>query len=394
MPPPGATRRILFSAGDVSGDLHGAALAARLRERRGDLELAGLGGRAMQAAGVELLASSDALAIGGLVEVLRALGAVRATRRALLEHARAHPPDLVVLIDSGGFNLPLARALRRSCEAKILYFVAPQVWAWRRGRIRKLARRVDRAAVILPFEAEHYAGTGLTVDFVGHPLVDEFAVDGAAGSETKRSAARARLGVDAGARVVALMPGSRRNEVDAHLPMQLEAVARLRERWPDLRALVAVAPSIDRGRIDALVAAAPGEVGAAVRVVEGDSRGVLRAADAALLKPGTVTTEAMLLGVPMVVMARAHPLTAAVVRRLLRVPHLAMPNLVAGRRIVPEYWQEEATPGGLADALAGLLGGPEREAQLAALGDAAQRLGPGGAIDRAADVALSMLDER
>lgn len=344
----------------------------------------------MQAAGVHCVASSDALAIGGLVEVLRAARAVRDTRRVLLDHARSQPPDLVVLIDSGGFNLPLARALGRRCDAPILYFVAPQVWAWRRGRIGKIAARVDRLAVILPFEAEHYAETGLPVHFVGHPLVD--AIEPQPGD---RERARRQLGLEVAGELLAMAPGSRRNEVEAHLPIQLETLARLQARRPDLRGVLAVAPSIGRGHVDRIVAGSRAqEVGDLVDVVEGASLEVLRAADAALVKPGTVTTEAMLLGRPMVVMACGHPVTAALVRRLLRVPHLAMPNLVAGRRIVPEYWQQEARPDALAEALARLFEGPEGPAQRASLAAAAARLGPGGAIPRAADIALAMLDGR
>jgi len=294
-------------------------------------------------------------------------------------------------------HLPLARALRRVCDAPILYFVAPQVWAWRRGRIRKLARRVDRVAVILPFEVEHYAGAGLTVDFVGHPLVDAIAREretggcsGAAEDAGAKARARAKLGLPERGGVAAFLPGSRRNEVAGHLAIQLEVMRRLTEMRPGLRCLLARAPSIEPAQIEAVLAG-EGTRGIDLEVVDGDSRRVIEAADVILAKPGTGTTEAMLLGTPMVVMARVHPVTAILVRRLVRVPSFAMPNLIAEERIVPEFLQEEARPEPIARAMNALFDGPDRERQCQALARAGARLGSPGAIARATDIVFEML---
>lgn len=386
--------------GDASGDLHGAGLAAQLRERDAGIELFGLGGPAMQAAGVEIVASSSSLAIGGFVEILRSLRLLRDTWKTLLDCAASRRPDLVVLVDSGGFNLPLARALRRVCDAPILYFVAPQVWAWRRGRIRKLARRVDRVAVILPFEVEHYEGAGVAVDFVGHPLVDAMArdreTDGLGDEVDARArAARARseLGLPDRGPVAAFLPGSRRNEVAGHLAIQLDVMKRLSAMRPGLHCLLARAPSIDRALIETMVAER-GDEGIDLHVVEGDSSRVLEAADVVLAKPGTGTTEAMLLRTPMVVMARVNPLTAFIVRRLIRVPYYAMPNLIAGRCIVPEFIQEEAEPEAIAHAMDALFEGPGRARQEDELDRAATRLGPPGAILRTTHIVFEMLAKR
>jgi lipid-A-disaccharide synthase len=379
---------ILFAAGDASGELHAAALVEELRRRRSCARFLGLGGDAMEKAGVELVVHQRELAIGGLVEVLRDAGRVIGAWRRLgraLDEAR---PDLVVLVDSPDFCIPFARRARRA-GAPVLYYVSPQVWAWRRYRIRKIARRVDRMAVIFPFEPAVYAGTGLPVEFVGHPLVDRLP-ESEAGPEARR-AARARLGVDPAARVVALLPGSRRNELRDSLPLQLETARLLAARDPSLRFLLALAPSLARGALDALLAAEPAGAGLPLEVVERATYDAVRAADVVLVKPGTATVEIALLGTPMVVAARAHPLTAAVARRVLRVPSLAMVNLIAGASVVPEFVQEAARPERIAAAVGELLDGPAGETQRRRLRELRARLGGGGAARRAADIAEEML---
>jgi lipid-A-disaccharide synthase len=378
---------LLVSAGDASGDLHGAEFARRFRERHPDCCIAGLGGDAMRDAGVELLAHQRDLAVGGLVELAGSLPAVARVWRRMGAALAARRPDLVVLIDSGGFNLPFARRVRRSSRAKILYYVAPQVWAWRSGRIRKLAERVDRLAVIFPFEQEVYRDTQLAVDFVGHPLVDSLAPLASLDPE----AARRACGIDPAGPVVTLMPGSRRNEISAHLGVQLETAHLLDAERPGVRFLLAVAPSLGDGVEIRSACDRARDSGLSITLLRGRSREAIVAADVVLAKPGTVTMECALLARPMVVMGRAKALTAWFVRRAIRVPSLAMPNLIAEEAIVPEFLQDDAVPSRLADALGSLLSGPARELQLARLADVRKALGSGGAADRACRIAEEML---
>jgi len=379
-------KTLLISAGDASGELHAAALVEELRRREPGLRVLGLGGPAMEKAGVELVVPQHELAVGGLVEVLfdlpRIVSAWRRMTRALAEAK----PDLVILVDSPDFNLPFAKRAKRA-GVPVLYYVSPQVWAWRRGRIRRIAARVDRLAVIFPFEPAVYAGTGLAVDFVGHPLVDRLAPFTAA---LDRASARRALGLDEGRPFVLLLPGSRRNEVRATLPLQLAAAARLHARDPRVGFVVAVAPSIARDSIDEALARTRLPSLLDLHVIEGRTHEAIRAADVALAKPGTVTLEIALLGTPQVVTTRVNALTAFLIRRLVRVSSYTMPNLVAGRAVVPEFLQEDADPERIAEALLGLLSGPAREAQLSAFASLRQALGGGGAAARAAAIAQEM----
>lgn len=375
---------LLLSAGDASGEQHLAGFVEAFRSLHPDTRFVGMGGDRMAAAGVELAVDQRELAIGGLFELASGAGRIAKAWRGMRTALRDARPDLVVLTDSSGFNLPLARAVRRRSAAPILYYVAPQVWAWRPGRIPKLARRVDRMAVILPFEEALWRRAGVPVDYVGHPLVDAVADVRALDARAARAALALRA--DAGA-IVALLPGSRRNEIAQHLPIQLAAASALRRDHPDTHFVLALAPSLDRAAVEASVRAS----GLPIALVEGRTLEVVRAADAVLAKPGTSTLEAALLERPMVVMGRANPLTAEILRRAVRVPHYAMPNLIAGEEIVPELLQGDAKPEAIARALAGLLAGPARERQLEALRDVVARLGAGGASERAARIAAAML---
>ncbi len=379
-------KTVLISAGDASGELHAAALALELRRRQPGLRILGLGGPAMEKAGVELVVSQRELAVGGLFEVLRDLGRIVSVWRRMVRALADSKPDLVILVDSPDFNLPLAKRAKRA-GVPVLYYVSPQVWAWRRGRIRRIAARVDRLAVIFPFEPAVYAGTGLAVDFVGHPLVDRLAPLAAA---PDRAALRRALGLDETRPLVLLLPGSRRNEVRTTLPLQLAAAAALHARDPRVGFVVAVAPSIERAAIDEGIRAVKLPALLDLTVLEGRTHEAMRAADVALAKPGTVTLEIALLGTPLVVTARVNRLTAFLIRRLVRVSSYTMPNLIAGHAVVPEFLQEDADPARIADALLALLTGPARATQLAALAGVREALGAGGAARRAAEIAEEM----
>jgi lipid-A-disaccharide synthase len=254
--------------------------------------------------------------------------------------------------------------------------------------VAKLARRVDRMAAIFPFEPRCYAGTGLPVDYVGHPLLDRLG-DIAAASD--RASARRRLGLPEHAPVVALMPGSRRNEVSHGLAVFVKTAQIVHAREPRSWFVLPVAPSLDSLRLESAVRRLPGAASLPVRFVTGEAITALAACDVALQKPGTATLEATVLGRPMVVAARLHPVTAAIVRRAAAVDCTAMPNLIAGRRIVPEFLQAEAEPAAIAGVLLQLLAGPERELQLAELAAVRRTLGPAGAARRTAAIAAEML---
>lgn len=382
---------VLVSAGDASGDLHAAGLVEALRRLRPTTRFCGLGGAAMAAAGVELRVPQREIAIGGLIEVLpslcRVIRAWSTLGRVLVPPDPAERPRLAVLVDAPDFHLPLAKRAQRA-GVPVLYYVSPQVWAWRRHRIRAMARRVDRLAAIFPFEAALYTGTGLRVDFVGHPLVDSL---GALARRLDASAARARLGLPATGPLVLLMPGSRRNELAHHLGPMLEGARALHARRPDVRFALAVAPSLERDGIAARVAAADLPSGAAPALIAGGAHEAILAADVVLAKPGTTTIEVTLLARPLVVVGRANPLTAALARRLVSLPSLAMPNLIAGAPVVPELLQGDARPDRIAAALEVLLDGPVRELALARLAAVRARLGVGGAAERTAAIAAEML---
>lgn len=381
---------VLVCAGDASGDLLATGFVAALRERRPDLRFVGLGGDGCEKAGVEIVVGQRELAIGGFIEVVPSLRRIVGAWRRLGVAVREHRPSLAVLVDSPDFNLPFARRLRRA-GVPVLYYVSPQVWAWRRGRVRKLARRVDAMAAIFPFEPAVYAGTPLRVEFVGHPLVEPLA---ALASRFDRSAARAGLSLPVEGDFVALLPGSRRNELRHHLGLFLASAAALVRERPATSFVLALAPSLGRDDLDRVLAAEPEAHRVPLHVVSGRSHEVMLAADAILAKPGTVSVEAMLLERPLVVAARTSAFSAWLTRRLVEVPTLTMANLIADAPVVPEFLQEQATPKAIAGALAALLEGPAARVQRERLAPVRASLGRGGAARRAAAMALEMLDAR
>lgn len=364
--------RLLFSAGEPSGDLYASELLRHLRERHPDIEVFGLGGDRLQANGTRLLAHVRDLAVVGLLEVLRHLPHLRRVFRTLLAEVDGHPPDLAVLIDYPGFNLRLARRLRTR-GVPVVYYVSPQVWAWRRGRISTLRDTVARMLVIFPFEQEIYMRAGVPVTFVGHPLVDLVPPPPGIGEACRL------LGLDADRPVLALLPGSRRREVAQHLPLLAESVRQLQAARPDLQFALAAAPGLDVDSLSASLAGLP------VTVFRERTYAVLAAATAAVVASGTATVEAALTGTPMVVVYRLSPVTYALGRRLVRVPHVAMANLIAGERLVPELIQRDFTPEAVVREVQALLGDDDRRERVrTGLAEVRRRLGGSGASARAA----------
>jgi lipid-A-disaccharide synthase len=376
--------RVLVSALDASGDLHAADLVSALRALRPDLEFFGAGGAALRAAGVDILVDQRELAVAGMIEVLEIVPAALRAARCLAREARARRARLAVLVDAPDFHLRLAARLRRS-GLPVLGYIGPNVMRWRRDRVHTVARRYDRLASIFPFEPALYGSTPLRVDYVGHPLVEPLR---RLRERLDRPAARSLLGLPSAGPLIALLPGSRRNELTRMLPLHLEVARELRGRRPDVALAIGLAPSLDRVAVQATLRDFGPE---APQLVCGRSRELLRAADVALAKPGTVTMEAALLCCPLVVAGVAHPLTAALWRRLSRVESFAMPNLIAGAALVPEFLQGDARPERIADALIRLLAGPERESLQAGLDGVRKRLGDDVAAERAAAIAEAML---
>ncbi|MEJ2184525.1 MAG: lipid-A-disaccharide synthase [Gemmatimonadota bacterium] len=372
---------IFLSAGDPSGDAHGAAVAAALLRRWPDARLFGLGGPRMARAGVELLADFDRLTVLGFVEVVRHLPFfLRLLRRMRAELARRHT-DLVLPIDYPGFNLRLARSAHTD-GLPVLYYIAPQVWAWHRSRAAELARVTDLLAVVLPFEVPLFRDYGADARFVGHPLLD------LPPETTERADFCRGLGLDPDRPILAIFPGSRRQEVDRHLDLFLEAARRLTERRPDIQPVVARAADVPASRY----------AGSLVPVADGP-RALLAHAHAALVKSGTTTLETALAGVPMVIAYRTHPLTFWIARRLVDVEHIGLVNLVAGERLAPELLQGAATSDALAGALLPLVdAGPPRDRALNGLRRVRTALEPEddgrSTAERVVDLAASILEAR
>jgi len=378
---------ILILAGEVSGDLHASGLLREFRRLEPRARFFGTGGDRMAAQGCELVYHVKDIAFMGFAEVIRHLPFIRRMMNRLLVECRRRRPAAVVLVDYPGFNLRFAARLRKIPElaqTPILYYISPQVWAWHSSRIPKIARLVDRMAVIFDFEAPLYRTAGLSADFVGHPLLEvvEPALD--------KAAFLRDLGLDGTGPLLALTPGSRLQEVRRLFPLFLETAARLRRDFPGLTALVGCVPSLDLSVYrDVTRAAGSGEE---VRLLTDRTYDLLAHSDAALVASGTVTLETALLGTPLVVAYRVAPSTYWIARRVIRIPYIALANVVAGRKVVPEFIQDQATPEALAAELASLLNDtPRRRAMLEDLAEVKARLGPGGASANVARLLQSMV---
>jgi lipid-A-disaccharide synthase len=371
-----APLRILLIAGEASGDMHAAAFVRELRQRRPNLEVVGVGGAQLRAAGMRTVVDSEHVATMGFVETLGTIGRHIRLYRALVAMLERDPPDLLVLVDYPEFNLLLARRAK-SLGVRVFYFIGPQVWAWRPRRIEKIRARVDKMAVVFSFEAELYnVGGERFAEFVGHPLLD------IVHTTRERLATRELYGLAPDRPVLALLPGSRNKEVSQIGPPMLAAAAALQgEGW---QPIVAVAPGLGEEAWKPLLQRSPG-----IAVAHGDTYNVLGCADAAVVASGTATVETALLGCPMVIVYRMAPLSFQIARRLVHVEWIGMPNIVLRRSVFPELVQDEATGPAIAAAVRSVR---EREPEMrAALGELRTALGEPGAAGRAADLALGLV---
>jgi lipid-A-disaccharide synthase len=371
----------MIVAGEASGDLHGGNLVRAMRRIDPDLSFYGIGGEKMQAAGVELLADAADMAVVGLTEVVFKLGMILRVMRRLKSSLAKTPPDLVILIDYPDFNLPLARAARKR-GIKVLYYISPQVWAWRKGRIETIRKTVDRMVVILPFEEKFYRDAGVDVTFVGHPLLDEVR------KKYSRPEALKRFGLREEAVTVAILPGSRRSEVAVLLPEMLRACRILAEKISPLQFILPIAGTLDPAFVRNIL----GQFPVRVNVIRDEIYDVIAVADAAMVASGTATLETALLETPMVVVYKVSGVSYAIGRRFIRVDHISLVNLIAGCAVVPELIQDDANPERIAAEVRELITrhGKAREMK-ASLALIRGKLGAPGASQRTAQIACDML---
>ena len=369
---------LLLSAGEASGDMYAAQLATALKARL-DAQLFGMGGAHMQAAGVEIVTNYEEVAVVGITEILKHLPSLLKAMDGIVAAAEARQPALAILTDFPGFHLRLARKLQPK-GIRNVYYICPQFWAWRPWRAKLIRRRFVKALCIFPFEEEFFRNAGVPTEFIGHPLV------GSVRATKDRREFCESHGLISGRPLVTVLPGSRSGELAHHLPVLREACARIHAKMP-VQFVIAAAHPRD---VSLLQVGWPST--AKVAVVEGETYNALAAADTAIISSGTATVEAALLDAPMVVVYRVSPLTATLAKPLVRTPYFAMVNLIAEHQVVPELVQDDLTPERVAAATIQLLQDPNsRSAMKSSLAEVRKRLGPPGAVDRAADSIATLL---
>jgi lipid-A-disaccharide synthase len=377
------SKKVMIVAGEASGDMYGARVVEEAHRLDSSVRFFGIGGPAMRRAGVETLVDSKDMAVVGLFEIISHLGVIARAFKLLKAGIVHDKPDLLILIDYPGFNLRLA-AVAKKAGVKVLYYITPQVWAWHSSRATKIARLVDHAAVILPFEAPFFEREGLPVTFVGHPLL-EMAVP-----SMSKAAAQKEFGLDSKRRTIGLFPGSRMKEINLLLPDMIRSAKLLKERFSDLQFILPLASSVDRELVDEKIAG----TGVEITVVAGKNYDVMQCCDAIIAASGTVTMEIALFGVPMVIVYRTSPFTFAIGSRLVKVDHVGICNIVAGERIVPELLQNDAEPLKIADELSRMLVDSQyAEGIRRKLHRVRSLLGDSGASERVARLAIDIMEQ-
>jgi lipid-A-disaccharide synthase len=369
---------LLLSAGEASGDMYAAQLATALQARL-DLQIFGIGGPQMQAAGVEIVTNYEEVAVVGITEILKHLPSLLEAMKRIVAEAETRKPPVAILTDFPGFHLRLARKLK-PMGVRNVYYICPQFWAWRPWRANLVRRRFEKALCIFPFEKEFFTDAGVSTEFIGHPLV------GRVRATKDRKQFCESYGLLSGRPVVTVLPGSRSAELAHHLPVLREACARIDAKTP-VQFVVAAAHRTDVG---SLKTGWPSHL--KVCVVEGETYNALVAADASIVSSGTATVEAALLDAPMVVVYRVSPLTATLAKPLVRAPYFAMVNLIAEKEVVPELVQNHFIPDRVAGEILRLLQDPNaRRTMRMGLADVRNRLGAPGAAERAADAIAALL---
>ena len=375
--------KILISAGEASGDIHAAAVTAALKKIDSAIEVFGMGGDALRAAGGEVLFDIKDHGVMGFVEVIKKLPDLFKLRSDFARVMDERKPDCLVVVDYPGFNMKLAKVAHDK-GIPVVSYIAPSAWAWNKGRAKNVAKIVDKVACIFPFEYDVYEEAGAPVEFVGHPLLD------IVHPAMERAEAEAWAGKEAGHPLVLLMPGSRLMEIEKMLPTLLEGAKLLKKQLPEVQFAMPRAGTIPLELLQSKIKAS----GLEIKITEGHNYDLFSVADLALATSGTATLEAALCGLPSVIVYRTSALNAFIARRVINIPNIGLPNIVAGRQILPELLQEDFTPANVANTAVELLA-PERRPQLEAnLAYMKARLGEPGAVNRVAQLILRIAEER
>ncbi len=376
-----ASKKILLVAGETSGDLHGAHLVEAIHQIDPQVQLLGIGGEHLARKGMKILYNSQSLSVVGLTEVLFKLGVILKALKGLKEALDQEKPNLIVLIDFPDFNLRLAKTARQK-GIPVLYYISPQIWAWRPGRVKLIAERVKKMVVFFPFEVPLYKAAGVDVELVGHPLVDIVKP-----TLSKEEAFR-KFGLDPQRRTVGLLPGSRIHEVERLLPPLLASAHLLQREIPDLQFVIPLAPGFSEKTLSPWVRNSP----APLKFIQGWTYDVMNISDLLILASGTATLEAALLGKPMIIIYKVSLLSSWVGRVMIRVKHIGLVNLVAGKGVAPELIQKDVNPKRIAEeGLRILKDSVLRQEMVESLKEVRQRLGNPGAAQRAAHIVMSLL---
>lgn len=384
--PGSLSEKVMIISGEASGDLHGANLVKAIRAQKSNVTFCGMGGTALAETGVELLYDAAKLSVVGLFEVFSHLKDIRKARNLLIARMRQDKPAVLILIDFPDFNLSLAKKAR-SLGIPVFYYISPQVWAWRSGRVRKIAKLVNKMAVILPFEKEFYRQRGMEVEFVGHPLLDHVK------TTIPPESFRQQRGIDERSRVIGILPGSRKKEVQSILPVFLETAKNMTLNSQEkVVFFLALAPSLTREDLhcDELFADLPN-----VQIIKGDRYDLMAACDVVMAASGTVTLELAILNIPMVVAYKISPLTYFLGRKLIKVQYASLVNLVADEEIVEELLQEDCTADNLEVALKKIWPGSQKHNEMKErLQDVCEMLGGPGASRRTARLIIDLLERK
>jgi lipid-A-disaccharide synthase len=375
-------KNIVVITGEASGDAHAARMISELKQLRPDINVKGIGGDNMRAAGAEIMVDFSALAVMGLVEVLKRYRHIKSIFNQLLVELKANKPDLLVLVDYPGFNLKLAKQAKK-LGIPVLYYISPKVWAWRAGRVKTIKRYVDKMVVLFPFEVPIYENAGVPVSCVGHPLVD------AVKNTLTSKQAKIKTGLKLNRRVIGLFPGSRRSEIDNLLPVMLDAAERIQHRNSNVDVVLPLAPGIDETYINTILA----KSAVPVKVVNDKFYELTAACDAIVAASGTVTLEIALLAVPHFITYRVSPISYHILRRLIKIPYVGLCNIVTGKPVVLELLQDDVTAERLETELTTLL--TDQNSKMKAEKIRKQilmALGPSGGAHNAAQEVLNMFD--
>ncbi|OGU16742.1 MAG: lipid-A-disaccharide synthase [Geobacteraceae bacterium GWC2_53_11] len=374
------SRRIMIVAGEASGDIYGADLVQKALSLDANINFFGIGGSRMREAGVTTLVDSGEMAVMGLIEVLKHFNVISSAFLKLKNILQHDPPDLLLLIDYPGFNIRLAKVARKA-GVKVLYYISPKVWAWKAGRIRKIAATVDQMAVIFPFEVPLYEKEGVPVSFVGHPMLDLVNVT------MERDEAAASFGLDPANKIVGLFPGSRRSEIERILPAILGSAKLLQKRYPGVQFVLPLASTLHESDIQPYLE----QAGITPVITRTRIHDLIRACDAIISVSGTVTLEIALIGTPMVIIYRLASLTYQVAKRVVKIKHIGLCNIVAGETVVRELIQDQANPEEIAAEIERLLSDHSyRDTMTGKLGEMRAQLGCGGAAENVARLALGL----